>query len=459
MAIVVAARGLATLPAGYWQGEEIRFAQALLTYDGSAPLFVAAARLVNFFIRDPFRSLLALSLAATIGGAILLARAGADILGNEWNGAAAALILYLSPAMLVFTPLPNAEAFDVALVALALFAIGRKRRVLFAIACVAMAIEWLGPMSPLTSESVRALAVRFVAHPWGNKFLAFPLLMTALVGAVALRRRIELIAFAVVLTAYFIATGSMTNGVQPVLPALPVIALFGTAALARWPAIAVTAAIIYGVGSILYVRPILEARRGASPPMAAISYAAANLEPDAVLLADPQLESHASLIEEQRAVAPIKDAGSYAGRPTYLLVQGAAPKSRTFSWPESDAYGKITPAGYRVVSLRKVQHPYILRIGVYAMESTVADGPWHWLAREAVIDVPSSVDRVLIRLPAAAPISSNTIVINETATTINRGETRTIDIQPATRISIRSKTSWPADGRDLAIQLLSIERR
>lgn len=459
MAIVVAARGLATLPAGYWQGEEIRFAQALLTYDGSAPLFVAAARFINFFIRDPFRSLLALSLAATIGGAILLARAGSDLLGNEWNGAAAALILYLSPAMLVFTPLPNAEAFDVALVALALFALARTNRVLLAIACAAMAIEWFGPIAPLTSDNVWALLGRFIAHPWGSRFLAVPLLIAAVTGAVVLRRRIAMIAFAFVFTAYCVATGSMTTGVQSVLPALPVIALFVAAAFARWPAIAITAVVIYGAASILYVRPILEARRGASPPMAAIAYAAANLEPDAVLLADPKLESHASLIAEQRAVAPIKDLGSHVERSTYLLVQGAGPMSRTFSWPDSDAYGKITSAGYRVISLRKLQHPYIPRIGVYAMESTVADGPWHWLAREAVIDLPSSLDRVRIRLPVRAPISSNTIVINETATTIMRGETRTIDIQPAARISIRSTNSWAAAGRDLAIQLLSIEHR
>ncbi len=125
VALAVVVMTLVTRPQTYWQGEEVRFAQALLTFDPvqrqpeppGYPLYVAIGRLLNFFIHEPFTTLLVLSVIACGAGAVLVALAAAEILGDDWLGAAAALVLYVSPAMLVFAPLPNAVATGMALIA------------------------------------------------------------------------------------------------------------------------------------------------------------------------------------------------------------------------------------------------------------------------------------------------------------------------------------------------------
>src|SRR6185295_13588813 len=97
-ALVVFVTRVATLPQTFWQSEEVRFARALLTFDPlqqqpeppGYPLYIGAGRLFNFFVREPFAALLALSVIAAALGAFLLALAAAELLGSDWAGGAAA---------------------------------------------------------------------------------------------------------------------------------------------------------------------------------------------------------------------------------------------------------------------------------------------------------------------------------------------------------------------------------
>jgi hypothetical protein len=266
---------IATLPLTYWQGEEIRFARALLTFDPlqqqpeppGYPLYVAIGRLFNFFVHDPFVALLALSVIAATAGAYLTALAVAEIFGSDWTGAAAALVLYFSPAMLVFDALPNPEALAMAFIAAAVLALVLDRTIWFSIAAAAAVavlpqialamlvmvivsvwvrasartaraeagahtagvillafafiplLEAIGVSNLVpyaktnyvalrTSSAAaglhgRELLLRFIAHSWGMKWISFPLLVAASIGFVILVRRSRRLA--VTLAAFAIA--------------------------------------------------------------------------------------------------------------------------------------------------------------------------------------------------------------------------------------------------------------
>ncbi len=540
---------LLIVPRGFWEGEEIRFALALLTYDPfhqqpeapGYPLFVGLTRLANFFIRDPFVVLMAFSFIASVVGAFLLARIGAILLGNAWVGMAAALILYLSPAMLVFSPLPNAEATAVALVIAAIYFYVTGKPILFAavaaaaIGCrpqialamvVVFVIGWM--TMPRRREAMavfafivlvsfaglvesvgvgrlreyivmnveaariahqaatfRELVMRFVAHPWGSKYLAFPLLIAAAVGVVesgrlARSRRASrpaanrdragrplaaggtptLLGIHIV---FCCLTGSLNDGVQPVLPALVVVAFFAAAAFVRLPIVGVIAALLYGAASFVYAWPLLLVRHEqSSPPMQAARYA---VQQRAVVLPDPALQPHATI-----AGATVTNMGNFdtfVDQPEtrlMLLVDGEShtPGARVFSWPDSDIYGKITTERYRVVSAVPVppERRYAARIGVYPFESAPDRGEWRWLAKDAVIDLPPGFDRVTLRfaLPNDAPIESNEVRVGDQTVTVARGGSGELTVAYSPRLVIRCARSFVGpDGRNLAVQLVRLE--
>ncbi len=505
VAFAVVVMTLVSRPQTFWQGEEVRFAQALLTFDPvhrqpeppGYPLFVAIGRLLNFFIREPFTTLLVLSVIACGAGAVLTAIAAAQLLRNDWLGAAAALVLYFSPAMLIFAPLPNAEATGVALIAAGILwsgvfagaAVGvlpqagpamllffRRRPWAAAATLVVVFVPFFETIPPSYFRIARGylakeLVLRFIAHPWGMKWLSIPLLAVAAIGCVmAIRRVWVLVAFAAIHLLVCFAFGDRLAGVEPAIPAMVAIAILFSAAFTRWPAIAIIAATAYAAGSIVYTWPVLQLRRTTpSPPARAMRFARQSLPPRAVLVCDDAMEPWGRL--SRFDVVTAADFDRFAEQrdvPLYLAADGGshAPGAHVFSWPDSDPYGKISGERYRVVSI--VPLPLNMRYrsmsGVYAFERTAGGGEGRWLAGDATIALPRIGARVVhlrLGLPVDAPFDQTVITIDSTRVTVPRG--REVDVSfPVTsplRIHAERTFTSPRDGRNLAVQLLLLEQR
>ena len=531
VAALVFATRMTTLPLTYWQAEEVRFARALLTFDPMQqqpeppgyPLYVAIGRLINFFVHDPFFALLALSVIAATAGAYLTALAVAEIFGNDWTGAAAALVLYFSPAMLVFDAMPNPEALTVALLAAAVLALTRGRTVWFGIAAAAAVavrpeiaaavlvmvlfrpkavgvfvvavatafvplVEAIGishlrtyiqtNYAALKTSSAtaglhgRELLLRFIAHPWGSKWISFPLLIAAAIGFVLLMRRwraiaITLAAFAIAHIAFCLAFADRSDGVQPVIPSLIVVAIFAAAALPRF---ALIGAVLYSIGGFAYAWPILHLRHTRpSAPVGAMRYARRWLPHEAVLLSEPSMEAWTTLARFDSA--PIRDFDLYADRsdtPLFLLADGGSrmPHAARFEWPDSDAYGKVTTERYRVASVIPFPPParYRSLAGVYAFERTSDGREWRWLSGDALLALPplgKNVVQLKFALPDDAPVASNVVVVNGNAVTVRRGQEVTVAFPAAPLLQIHAPHTFtsPRDRRSLAVQLVALQQR
>lgn len=505
---------IAALPAGWWEAAEIRFAQALLTFDPSRlqpeppayPVYVALGRMVHVFVRDGFIALVTLSVIASILAALLIGRLASSIFASPWAGAATAAVVLLSPALLVFGPLPNAESVALALVAGTFTALAAGRGDLFAFLAAAsigarpqiaaamvaaviagsfviaararIAVIFLITLTAIFVPVVEAAGfpravemslrpesfVRFVAHPWGGKLLSFPLLAFAAAGAVTAARRYRSVPVAAIVTftAVHIATAllfaSEFDGVRPVLPSLLGVGLLAIAAVARWPLIAAALSAVFAIASHAYTRPLLDARRTLSPAMQA-----ARAMPRSVVVADPDLAPFGPFVTPERHDEIVRRNPVHL----HLLMHGRSEVAgaRSFEWRDSDAYGKLTTERFRVVSLvpQPPSRRYAARSGVYPHESSPERGEWRWLSPRAEIELPSlsgATVALRLRLPADAPIESNRITIGSTIVDVTRG--RTVEaIVPAHRVlTIESARSFsPGDGRELAVQLVGIEQR
>ena len=516
-ALVVAVARLATLPAGFWEANEIRFADSLLTFDLSRlqppspvyPLYVALGRLVHLFVHDRFVALLVLSFIASVVGALLIGRLGGFVFGNAWAGAAAAIVVLLSPAMLVFGPLPNAESVAIALIAATFVALADRREDLFAVLAAAsigarpqiapamLAVVVIGALYstkrlrivaifvisliaifiPAGRETFAVdfgfateLIIRFIAHPWGGKLLSLPLLAAAAAGTVMAFRRFRsvvlyaLIAFGVIHTATAIGFGDRFDGVRPVIPALMAVGMLAVAAFARWPGFAALLSIVFAAASFAYTWPLLQERRKQSPALKGVRAAPFG----SVVIADPDLAPFGP-----KLLTPERYDDVVRGNPLrlYLLMHGRsqATGARTFEWRDSDAYGKLTTERFRIVSL--IPQPpgvrYAARSGVFAHESSPERGEWRWLAPRAEIELaiesPATANDVTLRLrlPADAPIEWNAILIGPaTAAYVERGRTTEIVVKASSTITLYSQRSFIGpDGRELSVQLLGIDRQ
>lgn len=512
-ALIVGTIRLLTVPSGFWTAGEVRLSDALLTFDGSgSPLVIALARLVNVFVRDPFVTLVALSVIASVAAAVLIGVSCGRIFGSPWAGAAVALAALLSPAFLMFGPLPDGESVAIAFVAATLFFFVTGRPELFAISAAA-AIGSRPDMTPamlamlaigiavmprkgrsmaafvattlilfvplrelvvfeMSPEFRRDLVVRFVAHPWGGKSLSFPLLAAAATGVlVAMKRHrqpvvVALAVFATVHVATCIFTASPIEGVQPVLPAVLSIAVFAVAAFARWPAVAAVFSGIFGAASVAYAWPaVAQHARQESPPVLAIKHLARAGSPALHLIASPDLVSFSSMDRSMRVMTPER-LGDFARRPDVdlqLFVHGrsVAEGAVVFEAAASDVCRKLTSDRFHVVSL--VPQPpssrYVARDGVYHLESSPERGEWRWLAKEARIEPAEMSPHVWLRfrLPDDAPIESNRVTIGGQVIDVARGVTAEVTVPWMRGIVIRSDRSFIApDGRELAVQLIDV---
>ena len=461
-----------TLPRSLWELDEMLFALGIERFDPIAhhphppgyPLLIGLGKLFNLVFHDPFTSLVALSLLASLVSYPALVVAFRRIAGegSERLAVAGSLLFLLSPVMLVQGPLPMSDPPSLMFMALALAAgailaegggtgaaialgatasaaIGcRPSNALAVIPMLALALWqtpgwrrlegvgafalvsllWFVPLVQATGglqgfldyqleqaayvaahdasasragRDIVAVAARFVANPWGPRWLALPVLGLAIAGTVRLVRRrrklaLPLAALSGVHLAFCLAAMDPGDGARYALPwvlGMAFGAVVGCQALAdrvRKPALAwLTPALILAI-SLVYTFPVLAARSaGPSPPVQAVEWARQNLPSAAIVLVSEEMAPHATYFLRRHSLSRIEDGLRRAARrpktPVYLLAEGESGwlGAKTFQWPASDAYRRVTRNHYRVVSVSPIPEQWRFQIlgGVYGWDPTL----------------------------------------------------------------------------------------
>lgn len=345
------------------------------------------------------------------------------------------------------------------------------------------------------AKSAAQIFLRFVIHPWGSKYVTIPLFAAALLGIPAALRRwralLPLLVFSAVQLAFELRTMDPADAARYNLPSMIFVALLvalGLDVIRRSSGIRAVpwlGAALFAAASFFYVKPILAARtHGPSPPAAAAAYANAHFPPNTVVLYDQSLRPAAEYLLRFRTESIEKGLAALTDRPdvpAVMLVDGGSPSPETmvFSWPTSDAYGKLTRNLYRQVTLDPVRpdERYLPLAGVYPLERTPEGDEWRWLAREAALRLPRThgpAVRLAFRLSPDAPYEENTVhvaVNGRAAGTVvaRKHAAAAIDVplppEPDAVVAVRSEHSFaPAtvlrnqDPRLLAVQLVAVGR-
>ena len=130
--VVFVTRALA-FPHSWWLSVEPLLGMAIdhpnptagITPSPGFPLYLALARSLMFKAETPFVALVAASFVASVGATLLLAAALYRLNRDAVGGALASLILFMTPAMLVFSSTPAPEASAVMFLAIAILGAAR----------------------------------------------------------------------------------------------------------------------------------------------------------------------------------------------------------------------------------------------------------------------------------------------------------------------------------------------
>lgn len=577
--LAVAAARLLTLPESVWELDETLFIQGVVEFDPlhhhphppGYPLLIGLGKLFALVLRDPFWSLVALSVAASLIGYAALVSAFRRLSGGSDTVAViGAALFHLSPTMLVYGPLPLSDApalmflalflaaaarlpgslgATVAAIAAGVFASGaigcrpqlalsvlpalaaalwlagswRRRAAMlaaFTLVCllwfVPLLVETGGPDGlvrfltkqagavatwdtaiPRAGRSPAAIASRFIAHPWGQKWTALPVLALAAAGAAAVgrSRRLRILLPLAVLTAvelgFCLTVMNPRDAVRYALPSLIGVAFLAALGLemlarrARVPAAAWLAAGALAAGFAAYAWPLLAPRSTSpSPPAQAAAWARENLPADAILLVEKDYAAHAAWLlprfarfsyeEGMLRVAALPD------RPVWIFGETVLPGGQTYLWSPSDTYGKLTRDLYRTTSLSPVpvEQRYEAVAGLYAYEPRSGGRGYRWLGGDARIRVfPRRLHARAVALTLGLPevITEASVVLaisvagSPTATLeVPRGAQRRIVLPlpdaETVEIAVLSKTTFVpvaagigGDPRRLAVQLHAVE--
>ncbi|MBV9496018.1 MAG: DUF2723 domain-containing protein, partial [Acidobacteria bacterium] len=315
------------------------------------------------------------------------------------------------------------------------------------------------------------IAIRFLLHPWGSKYVTLPLLLCLGLGALPFWRKrgariLPLVVFTVVQVVFELVSMDPADGARYALPSMIFIALlaaFGFEALRRSTKVALVpylAVAFFIALSWWYVNPILSARtKGPSPVAAAADYANSHFPPNTVILYDLSLRPAAEYLMHFKTIAiepGLRAFYAAQGVPLVQFVDGGtlSKEANEFSWPASDAYGKLTRNHYREVSLDPVRpaERYLPLRGVYALERTVEGDEWRWLAKESAIvlpDIGATHARFSFRLSPDSPYDTNSVQLfnnDALAGTVSarKGETvaTTIAISPGATIRMKTEQSF-----------------
>jgi hypothetical protein len=345
---------------------------------------------------------------------------------------------------------------------------------------------------------IGTIVTRFVLHPWGSKYVTIPLILCLALGLTGFARRIRaallpLLVFTAIHLGFALAAMDPADGVRYALPSMIVFALIvacGFEVLRRTAQLALVpwlAAAFFAIASWWYVAPIVHARtRGPSPVAAAADYANTHFPPQTVVLYDLSLRFQTEyLMPRFRSAAVDKALGTYYDQPLTPLVLFAdggaqSPEATVFSWPESDAYGKLTRNHYRLVTLEPIRaaQRFLPVQGVYALERTIDGAEWRWLGKDATIRLPRlhrGTAVLSFRLSHDAPYATDdlTVFINgaQVAQVTAARDTTTnamVPLPPTPDVVVRmvSASSFtPAtvlhnqDQRELAVQLVGVDER
>jgi len=350
-----------------------------------------------------------------------------------------------------------------------------------------------------TGRSAAAIVLRFVAHPWGPKFLSFPLLLTSGVGILSLLRSrngpsLLMAALSAPYLVFCLFMMDPADGARYALPSVlgfafvAAVGLVEIANLVRFRPLSILLAGCLAVGFGWYVAPLITLRATQpSPPVQAAEFARRSLEADTVILYELPLMPHSRrLLKDFRTMPIDKGLAQFVDKvdvPLVLFSDGGTEyrQGTTFQWPFSDAYGKLTRNHYRVVSLIPVPATQRYRpvSGVYPMERNVRGEEWRWLEPAAALILPDlglSEVQITLAVPPTFPHAETGVDF-----TVNGRPWKSavlkrnvpIDFmipldEGENRIEIRSekffipaevKRGLSRDRRKLAIQLLIIEQR
>jgi hypothetical protein len=332
------------------------------------------------------------------------------------------------------------------------------------------------------------LALRFIAHPWGPKWLSLPLLAAAVAGIRRNRRLLPLAIGALAYLAFALATMDPADAVRYAIPSLPLLAMLAGVTLAAIPLELVTTLIVagYAAGAYLYTLPVLRARAtSASPPVRAAQWIAKNVRPGTLVLYDLELRPQAEyLLPGWKTMRIDEGLARYGDDPSKAMVLFADGElggrdGVAFRWPDTDAYRKLTRQHYGAVSV--ISFPATKRIrvleGVYGPERTREGLVWRWMGPRAVIELaPLGATKARISFHATPeyPFAENRIRIRvgdyETVTTIRRNSNARVivPLPPGTpRITFLPEQSFiPAqipgannrDMRRLSVMLTRVEQ-
>ncbi|HEX3531585.1 MAG TPA: glycosyltransferase family 39 protein [Thermoanaerobaculia bacterium] len=131
----VAAARVLTVPRSLWEGDEVLFVKGIERFDPlhhqphppGYPLLIGLGKLLNLLLHDPFVSLVTLSVISSLIGYLALVDAFRRIGGSERVAVAGAILFHLSPAMLIYGPLPLSDPPALMFLSLALAAAARLR--------------------------------------------------------------------------------------------------------------------------------------------------------------------------------------------------------------------------------------------------------------------------------------------------------------------------------------------
>jgi hypothetical protein len=347
--------------------------------------------------------------------------------------------------------------------------------------------------------SMAQLAVRFVLHPWGSKYVTLPLFACVIFGIAAFVRLLRrdkmrstilpLIVFTVVQLIFELGWMDPADGARYSLPIMILFALVGalgfgvirqSVKLTASPWIVTT---ILAAATLVYAWPLVGTRtKLPSPPAAAAAYAIAHLPPNSVIGYDVALKPHAEyLLSRFRVLAVEKAIAELYDRPDIplvLLTNGGSRETgaQVFTWPESDAYWKLTRDLYREVALepQQARQRYQPLRGAYALEHTSAGEEWRWLSPDATIRLPHAhggAAELMLRLTSDAPYDTDSVEISingQPAAVVNVEKkpvlaTLKLPAEPQIDLRLRSSRSFSPgailhnqDPRNLAVQLMDV---
>lgn len=330
-----------------------------------------------------------------------------------------------------------------------------------------------------SGHSASHIALRFIAHPWGPKWLSIPLLGLALLGIRRNRRLIPLAAGCLAYLAFALVTMDPADAVRYAIPSLPLFALLAAVPLAG-PRFAPALAVVYALCAYAYASPILHLRASSdAPPAAAAKWMEEHVPKDALVLYEMPLGPHASYLlrdwKTMRIDAGLAHYGGDASKTMYLFADGERgdEKGTTFRWPDTDAYRKLTRQHYGAVSVIPLPPEQRFRVveGVFPPERRRDGTAWRWISRRAVIELPSlgaTQARVVLRIPPEYPLDGNRVRVNDATVTLRRGHSASL-IVPLTsnRITFEADQAFvPAripnannrDLRMLSVMLVRVEQ-